>query len=233
MKKILIVALVIFLVACENERDNLVKKDPASTGIIYKGKLLETEAEILGAMHENSMLFNDYSKDANTDYLFDSQDELTAFIEKNYPEDTYTLMKNHFSDKPVPADQSKALPPDWSGFSLQYYNTYCNVSDQLCFLDPSFFPTGKNNNISASGCGYNAKSFGIGVPQFGKMTLTYYRNINCQPDFNTNCYPSSRTMLYNPGSYCTDVKLGSCLSGWPGLIPSIARSVKWSCTLTY
>lgn len=235
MKKICYLTLfIVILIACESEKDTVyTNSGNPQLKIVYKGQLYESPNDIEPYLTETSSLFNDYSENENLDYLFDSEQELLEFVKKNYGNETSAFLNKHFSEESSNSINAEAkTSADWNDFSLQFYDTYCNTSNLLCYLDPYFFPQGQINDISAGGCGYNARSFGIGVPSNAKMSITYYRNTNCMPEFNSKCFPSYRTVLFNPGSYCVDVMLGSCLSSGPAIIKSYARSVKWSCTRT-
>jgi hypothetical protein len=230
MKKMLFAGFLLFLLGCDQNES--IQKVPATSQskVIYKGNSLAS-SELKSAFQPTSILFNDYSKDKYIDYLFDSEVQLLEFISNNYDSETIKLMNKHFTEE-NPEKSTARIAEDWSDFSLQFYNTYCNTADKLCFLDPYYFPAGQINNIATGGCGYYAKSFGVGVPANGKMTLTYYHQQNCTISFDQNCYPSYRTILFNSGSHCSDVMLGSCASFINGIVKSQAASAKWSCSRT-
>jgi hypothetical protein len=232
MKKLALAAFLLLVIGCEKENIEF-EKNNSETGnrIIYKGKTYRSLQDVSAYLTDASTLFTDYSNDATVDYLFDSQEDFSRFVQTEFTGSVRELMTRHLSDEREPTAHGKALD-DWSDFSLQYYDEYCDdPPTPFCFQNSSFFPTGQNNNISANGCGYNPKSIGVGVPAGGHLSFTIYKNINCNPfSSNQHCYPVSRSYLFGAGSRCVDVKFGSCLAFFPGLIPSQARSIKYSCS---
>lgn len=240
MKKILLsgILLLLFGFGCGVDADTDTQIEPANQHkFIYKGKSFNDFSNVQKELVGEGLLFNDYAKDKNTDYVFDSKDDLFEYVEENYDNETRLLIEDNFSNE----DQNKSKSfsssvntSDWSDFSLQIIDGYCDDFEvQILNVNTSEFPSGQINNIGIASnipphTAFYAKSFAASIPSGGKISLTYYKLPNCQ--IAPNCLASAKTVLFNSGEHCIDVWLGSCMIyPFPSYFKSQAMSMKWSC----
>ena len=226
MRKCLFVAL-LFAIGCSQDDDAPVRVE-SEYKIIYKGKLYADQAALESLGSTTGFLFNDYAENPNTDYMFDSQEELLSFASQKYSKRVYSSIYRNFNPEEGSSTSSNGKTLSW-GYqgTTQWTEEHCN---DWSYLLCNGWPDGEVPDFSDpyDNCGFYPKSFNANVPAGESITMTYFKYRNFS--INSNCPAGSmRTVVFTEGTGCVDVKFRlSCTN--PLLIPSQAGSARWTST---